>query len=273
MPAHFLVLTDFTPDADRALEYAAALAAPMQASIVLLHIRRESLLDPDTFTGKIRHMSEDEVAAALAERAATVQVPITVESTGEGIAAGVKSAIARHRSALIILGKPETEEIPDELVASTSLQLLRATQVPLLVVPVGTEAPSPPARITLAADGQPFRLSEPVVVSVQKLLQRLHPELTVTYVAEPEDSDDATLARASVLHSGLGTDLPHINTCGIRHRTPSRGILQAATETQADLVVVVARRRSFLGLLFNRSVSTQVILHSELPVLLLPASE
>ena len=273
MPAHFLVLTDFTPDADRALDYADALAIPMGASIVLLHIRRESLLDPDAFTGKIQHMSEGEVAAALAQRAATVQVPIVVESTVEGVAEGVKEAVARHHSALVILGKPDTEDTPDELVASTSLKLLRATQVPLLVVPVGTTATMPPARITLAADGQAFRLAEPVIVSVQKLLQRLQPELTVTHVAEPEDDDDSSIALATVLHSGLGTDLPTIKTCGVRHRTPSRGILQAGHETQADLLVLVARRRSFLGLLFNRSVSAQVILHSELPVLLLPATE
>ncbi|WBO85322.1 universal stress protein [Hymenobacter yonginensis] len=268
-----LVLTDFTPDADHALAYAAALAAPLGASLVLLHIRRESLLDPDAFTGKIRHMSEGEVAAALAERAATVRVPIVVETAVESVADGVEEAVSRHRAVLVILGKPNTDATPDELVASTSLTLLRATQVPLLVVPGQATAAVPPARLTLAADGQPFRLAPSIIASTQKLLQRVHPALTVTHVAEPEDSDDCRMALASVLHSGLGTDLPHIDTHGVRHLQPAGGILQAATETSADLLVVVARRRSFLGQIFNRSVSAQVVLHSTVPVLLLPATE
>ena len=269
----FLVLTDFTPEADQALAYAAALAAPLGGNIVLLHVRRESLLDPDVFNGKIRHMSEGEIAAALAERVATVQVPIVVEAPVENVAAGVQEAVARYRPALVVLGKPDTEATPDELVTSTSLTLLRAAQVSLLIVPGAAGMAPVPGRITLAADGQSFRLSEPVIVSVQKLLQRLHPALTVVHVAEPEDSDDCRLALASVLHSGLGTDLPHINTFGIRHREPAAGILQAATQTQADLLVVITRRRSFLGQLFHRSVSAQVVLHSAVPVLLLPATE
>lgn len=270
----YLVLTDFTPDADRALAYAAALAAPMGASLVLLHVRRESLLDPEAFTGRIRHMSEGEIAAALAQRAATVNVPVVVEMTVESIANGVEEAVARHQAVLVVLGKPATDAIPDELATSTSLTLLRDTQVPLLVVPAAAAATQQaPARITLAADGEAFRLSEPVIVSVQKLLQRLQPALAVAYVAEPGQSDDCRLALASVLHSGLGTDLPDIQTHGVRHHARAAGILQAAAETQADLLVLVTRRRSFLGELFHRSVSAQVVLHSALPVLLLPATE
>ena len=272
MPAPLLVLTDFTPDADQALAYADGLAAALGTSILLLHIRRESLLDPDAFTGTIRHLSEGEVAAALAKRAAAVRVPITVEAAVEGVSGGVKDALARHRASLIVLGKPNTETTPDELVSSTSLTLLRATSVPLLVVPAGAAA-EPPTRITLAADGQPFHLAEPVIVAIQKMLQRLQPTLTVTRVAEPEDNDDCTVALATVLHSGIGTGLPQIHKHHIRHSSPSKGILQAATETQADLLVLIARRRSFLGQLFNRSVSAQVILHSALPILLLPAGE
>jgi len=273
MPAPLLVLTDFTPNADHALAYADALAEGLSTSIVLLHIRRESLLDPEAFTGKIQRMSEGEVAAALAKRAASVRVPITVEAAVEGLSVGVNEAVTRHRAVLVILGKPNTEATPDELVSSTSLTLLRATPVPLLVVPAGTGAAVPPAHITLAADGQPFRLAEPVIVAIQKLLQRLHPALTVTHVVEPEDNDDCTVSLATVLHSGLGTNLPQIQTHRMRHSSPSQGILQAAIETKADLLLLIARRRSFFGQLFNRSVSAQVVLHSTLPVLLLPAHE
>lgn len=266
----FLVLTDFTAAADNALQYAAALAEPLGASLILLHIRRESLLDPDAFTDKIRHLTEGEVAAALAERTQQLTVPVTVESTADGITAAVSDAVHRHHPSLLVLGKPNTEETPDELVSSTSLTLLRATRTPLLVVPINSTAQAPPQRVTIAADTLTFSL-KPQTEAIRELLGQLHPTLTVEHVVEPEDRDDCTAAHNAVLKSGLIPESTQLKTHGVRHLRIAHGILQGATETHADLLLVIARRRSFLGQLFNRSVTAQVVLHGQLPVLLIPA--
>ncbi|UYZ64769.1 universal stress protein [Hymenobacter weizhouensis] len=271
MPAPFLVLADFTPAADNALAYAAALAATQGAPLVLLHIRRESLLDPDAFTGSIRHLSEGQVAAALAERTRTLPVPATVESAVDGIEAAVDDAVRRHAPALVVLGKPDTESTPDELVSSTTLKLLRATRTPLLVVPAGSTAASvPPRRITLAADNEPFDLKSQLQ-GMHELLNHLQPQLTVLHVAAPEDDDTCVPALQAVQASGLLNGLPAAQGHSVRHRRLPEGILQGAADTRADLLLLIARRRSFLGQLFNRSVTAQVILHGRLPILLLPA--
>ena len=52
---------------------------------------------------------------------------------------------------------------------------------------------------------------------------------------------------------------------------PAEGILTAARAADYDAVVLLARRRSVLGRLFHRSVTARVLLHSKLPVLVLPA--
>ena len=54
---------------------------------------------------------------------------------------------------------------------------------------------------------------------------------------------------------------------------PAEAILQAAQPADFDMVVLVARPHSFLGELFHHSVTAQVLLHSALPVLVLPAEE
>ncbi|QKG55273.1 universal stress protein [Hymenobacter sp. BRD128] len=43
-------------------------------------------------------------------------------------------------------------------------------------------------------------------------------------------------------------------------------------DTQADLVVVLARQRSYWGGLFHRSVTGQLLTHSPVPVLVLPVA-
>ncbi|GAB2778694.1 nucleotide-binding universal stress UspA family protein [Hymenobacter luteus] len=271
MAAPFLVLTDFTPAADHALRYAAALAAATEAALVVLHVRRETLLDPDAFNGSIRHLSEGEIAAALQQRVQPLGVSTTVESAVEGVEAAVTDAVRRHAPALVVLGKPNTDTTPDELVSTTSLKLLRATRTPLLVIPIGSEAAVPPHCVTIAADNSSFDLKEQSA-GAQAMLQKLQPHLTVAHVAEPEDSDTCQSALTAVTTSGLlaGNNF-RVHCHGTRHRRIPLGILQAAAETKADLLVLVARRRSFLGQLFNRSITAQVVLHGHLPMLLLPS--
>ena len=53
---------------------------------------------------------------------------------------------------------------------------------------------------------------------------------------------------------------------------PAAGVLRAVAEAQADLLILIARPRSFLGRLFHRSVTAQVLRGCPVPVLLVPAA-
>jgi nucleotide-binding universal stress UspA family protein len=75
----------------------------------------------------------------------------------------------------------------------------------------------------------------------------------------------------SVVRTGLTVDLPPVETHIIKHDSAVEGILRAAKPEMYDLLVLIARQRSFMSSLFHRSVTAQVLLRSELPVLVLPA--
>ncbi len=155
-----LVLTDFNPAAHRALMYANSLAGAIDAHLVLLHVRRDSLLDPALFTGQLSHRSQRAVDTALARAVRDLTVPVVTE-TGHGqIAAAVADALTHHPSALIVLGRPDEESIPDELITAAALDLLRADPHTMLIVPHEAPATNPPHRVLLAIDAEPFTLAE-----------------------------------------------------------------------------------------------------------------
>ena len=172
----------------------------------------------------------------------------------------------------MLLGRPATEETPDELVSTTALDILRTAPYPMLVVPHNVHATKPPRRILLAVDGEEFSLGQHAG-AMRHLLNVLHAELTVLHVAENADiEDNAAAALAMVQRTGLTTELTQpIQTRSLNASAPADGILQVARPADFDLVVLIARPRSFLGELFHHSVTAQVLLHSPLPVLVLPA--
>ncbi|MBH8567459.1 universal stress protein [Microvirga sp. STS02] len=270
MTASLLILTDFFQAANQALDYATNLARPLHARLVLLHVRRDSALDPEALTGNFSNLSKEAVALALSSVARGLPVPVVAEVGYGRVEVAVADAVARHHPALIVLGRPDHSDLPDELVQTTSLELLRHSPYPMLVVPhLMMTSSAPPRRVLMAVDGEPFSLGAHAG-TMQEIFTKLKAEVTVLNVsAGRHELDPAALE--SVRQTGLLLDLAPAHARTVTNANPVRGILQVAQPHDFDLLVVVARERSFLGKLFHRSVTAQLLLDSALPVLVLPA--
>ncbi|WP_216726546.1 universal stress protein [Hymenobacter siberiensis] len=269
MTASLLVLTDFFQAANRALDYATDLARPLHARLVLLNVRRDSVLDPERLTGDFSDLSKEAVALALSSVARGLPVPVVSEVGYGRVEVAVADAVARHHPSLIVLGRPDHSDLPDELVQTTSLELLRHAPYPMLVVPYLVSSTAPPRRVLMAVDGEPFNLGAHAG-TMQQLFKALEAEVTVLNVSAGHHEQDLA-ALESVRQTGLLVDLapPHART--VTSASAARGILQVAQPHDFDLLVVIARERSFLGKLFHNSVTAQLALDSALPILILPA--
>lgn len=274
MVPSLLILTDFFQAANRALDYATNLAGPLGARLVLLHVRRDSIIDPELFTGGLSNLDQRAVALALKSIASDLPVPVVAEVGHGRVAYAVADAVSRHHPTLVVLGRPDTEDTPDELVSSTALDILRTAPYPMLVVPHNVPTTTPPRRILLAVDAEEFSLGKHAG-AMRHLLDALQAELTVLHVGEDVDSTkNGAAALEIVQRTGLTADLAQpIRTLVVNAPAPAEGILQVATPQDFDLVVLIARPRSFLGELFHHSVTAQVLLHSTVPVLVMPAVE
>ncbi len=273
MTSTLLVLTDFFRAAERALDYATNLAEPLGARLVLLHVRRDSLLDPERFTGSLSNLNQEAIDLVMNRLAGNLAVPVVAEVGHGRVADAVADSAGRHHPLLIVLGRPDYSGTPDELVNTTALDILRTSPRPLLVVPHNVDSSSSiPRRVLLAADGGPFSLG-PYAGPARKVLAALHAELTVLHVAPAADAAASAAALESVVRTGLTVELPTpVLTISQLADDPAEGILQLAQPADYDLVVLIARPRSFLGKLFQRSVTARVLLHSAVPVLVLPAT-
>jgi nucleotide-binding universal stress UspA family protein len=274
MTPPLLILTDFFQAANRALDYAATLAWPLGTSLVLLHVHRDSLTDPELFTGKLSDPDSEALHLTLTSIMSKLPVPAVAEIGHGRVANAVADAVSRHYPSLVVLGHPDTESTPDELASTTALDLLRTVPYPMLVVPHNVHSTQPPRRVLLAVDGEAFTLGQHIG-AIQHLLDVLKAEVTVLHVAEHAGLTTATAeALAWVVTAGLTSELPaSVRTLSLIAPAPAEAILQAAQPADFDIVVLIARPRSFLGELFHRSVTAQVLLHSALPILVLPAEE
>jgi nucleotide-binding universal stress UspA family protein len=269
MNAPVAVLTDHIAPASRVVSYAAGLAKALAVRLRLLHVGSDS--KPTSFSDY--QPSYTQTYEALQQLARSQPVRTDVELARAPLPEAVRGVIDHCHPLLLVMGRTSVL-VPPEIIVSEAQELLRSAPCSLLVVPAMGWGKVPPRRIAIAADGEPFVVNWGLV-ALHNLLLMLPTELTVIHASLPQNANAflAQQALETVQTCGLASHYIPTNMVEVKAKLPADGILQAAQQVQADLIVVLVRQRSFGGPLFHRSVAALLLEQSPLPVLLVPVQE
>ena len=270
-----IVLANLSEAAEKAAQYAAVLGAPVSAHLTLLHCYH----DPVLMVPEMAVVTADQADRNYAESAAGLQAlahrlpgPAEVVLSVRPMADAVAEAVREHQPLLLAMGLSPEHDFLDELLRNQVLPLLRATHYPLLLVPAAAPGPLVPRRVVLALDVEPFDLNA-AGQRLAPLLAAWRAAYTVVHVTDGQEpvTPPRRLDLADVRARGVVPPDAPLRLHQELDATAADGILQAQADTQADLVVLIARPRSFLGRRFHHSVTVDVLRRSPVPVLLVPA--
>ena len=275
MSLTLVVFAGFYQAARHTVQYANTLAEALRGKLVLLHVNRASLFDPYETVPEHYHQEElarqIETAAGLYRLAEELSTRPTVEVATDLLPEIAQDQADRHRPALFVLSPPYQPHENAASVATGCADLLRGGHHPLLVVSAAAASEQPPRRILIAADRESFVLT-PASLALHPLFALPGVELTVAHVSDGEDDAGCGAALRAVQMSGLVKGLATPELRGYEHDNYAEGVMVAVEDTKADLVVVLARQRSYLGELFHRSVTAQLLERCPVPVLVLPVA-
>ncbi len=273
MALTLVVFTGFYAPARHTVRYADTLTQAVGGKLVLLHVTGAAAYDPYEGVGEsFRQAAHDRqvgTAEALEEQAHGLASHPTVEVATDLLPAVAQDVAARHHPALFVISQPDPVHPAAADVVTACAELLRAGSYPLLVVPFATPAEQPPRRILIAADREVFALA-PAAQPLRQLLLLPDAVVFVAHVSAVEDDEGCALALHAVQASGLVEGRPTPELRGYAYDSYEAGLLAAVQDTQAELVVVLARPRSYWGELFHHSVTAQLLQRCPVPVLVLP---
>lgn len=165
---------------------------------------------------------------------------------------------------LLVLARP-----PARHTAAVTQQLLRASTLPLLLVPSPAAGRLPPRRIALAAAGKPFVLEQSLRI-MHALLLTLPAQLIVLHAQLPHSIYSAADALHTVQACGLALRHLAIDGWDVPALAPAAGILAGVQQVAADLLVLPVWPRSRWDPAFASSVTARLLAQCPVPVLLLP---
>lgn len=288
--ANILFATDFSTCSNIALTYASALARRYGSRLHLAHVVPSQLLvmvppsayippappsDGMTQDEILKQAEQDLISLAGSPVLQGVRSEVVI---GEGEISGALSRMVEDRDIdLIVLGTHGAKGIGRLLVGSVAEHVLRTSTCPVMTAGPACKSPGDPLefrKIVFATDFSEG--SEQVIPHVVSLARKTGALLLILHVVKSDKvpfsyeramAEERDKKRLLEMMPGCGTDL----WCKplIVFGDPAQLIVETARITEADLILMGARRTVFAGAAthLNQGVAPKVLLEAPCPVL------
>lgn len=264
---NILVPTDFSENADKALDFALALANKFDATIHIIHTYHIT-----SHAGHLANVNrvikedrEKEMEAFLEETKASVSFDVKIQGRcrkGYPVEL-IENEAEKIAADLIVMGTLGASNIGKKIMGSTASKLIKNTNFPILAIPQNTHY-ADLMNIVVAIDAL-----------TMAVLNTLNPMINIA------QKSDLAINLVHVSNQQLHTDIDptiknYLTGLAVEHSYTKiqsddilEGILDFAHEKGNSVLCLVSRQRSWFENLFHNSVSQQIALKSDLPLLIL----
>jgi nucleotide-binding universal stress UspA family protein len=268
-----LVATDFSPIADNAVEYAAAIAKQFEAKLILFNAftlpvhASNTLISASGFQNLL-----DRNEARLKEKASLIasayNINVEHESKFSYIGDELKVLLDKYNPNLIVLGMaPRTLE--QDLMGNTTTSAIKKLHFPILAVPMGAQFAGM-KRVLFACDVLKG-LSVNVLSRIKRLALKLKSEIEVFFVDGKNKNlkaEGSGLLATDVINNGLSG----ITYCykNVQSDSVIKEIKREIIEFRAELLVMAPEEYGFWTSLVHRSKTRMMAAGLQIPLLSIP---
>jgi len=275
-----LVPTDFSPNAARAIDYAVQIAKLNQATIYVIHacdnldtLNMENVQLRREYNKKITDKAFDNLEMIRRSIEETEQVLVNIQLYSGPVNDTILLAAQEHNADLVIMGTLGISGIKEAIFGSKTAAVISNTTVPVLAIPLEYDW-SPPSKFLLAINH--FDEVSDILYPVFDLAKTFKAEVRLTVFTDEDNivsSNYLTDAREIKFaedklrkkYSNLVINAGHLTG---RHFEES--INEFIESNQIDLLAMMTHKRSFIGSIFNRSITRKMSYHSKVPILAIP---
>lgn len=268
-----LVATDYSENAHGALQYAGALAARLDAKIVLFNAYQlpvhaaNTLLTAAAVDGLIdaNRMRLEKIAKKTRETFGIEVSSLTKIAYLEEV---LNEVVEEENASLVVVGMHENNW-SDFVFGNTALSAIRASKKPVLVVP--ENAPQRAINKILFAFDETCIHARASFQQLREFAGKLNAAVEIFHVA-PISAQERTVAPFSLPKNKVETALQQIEH-SYKEKTADNvvaGIVQEIKDYRADLLAVVPGKPGFWKRILYQSTTRELALVSHIPLLVLP---
>lgn len=268
-----LVPTDFSANANNALEYAAEIAHLNEAVLVLLHVYTPAVSKSNIISAFITDEVEDAKKEIL-EKLNVVRKTLELEYAGitchtqVAIGETVTEIIAVSNQLpadLIIMGTLGASNLTRSLFGSNTASVVESSSCPVMCIPAGYTF-QVPKRILFATN---FSYDDVEGVSrLATLANVFKSEIMIGHVdtSPEEDETEETSMQKFIDEVKLASGYSDITHRIVNDHNVSMGLDLIIQESAVDMVALSTHKRNFFEKFYNPSLTKKISLYSDIPI-------
>lgn len=270
---NIIVPTDFSAVSVNAAYYAVEIAKHIQANIVLLHVLplpitvSEVPLPPDFYNISLEEANQS--LAALKEKLekhCNDKLCIICKVTTGGFMGEIEKLNHKQNTFAMVMGTSGTGASEAFFLGSFSLTAAKHLHHPLFVIPPECHFKGI-HKIGLACDMHNVSETVPFPV-IKDLFDHFNATLEILYVSKPdEEMYPQVLAETKFVQNNLAKLRPEIRITS--NEDIKKGLEDFVKTSGIDLLILLPKERNFVESIFHRSISKKMVLHPEVPVIIL----
>ncbi len=275
-----LVPTDFSPNANKALNFAAEIASCANAAIILVNV--STLVDTPfrekTFLEKKHDLPMDEAVKkeldmVCKEVSDTMHIKVSAQVYAGTVVSSVVSAAEDNEADMIIMGTLGDTGFKEKLLGSVTAAVIGKVNVPVLAVPLLSEW-NVPKNILLAINH--FDEKPQYARVAVELARMFYSKLTVAVFTDEDSAvpSDYMENTRGVLYYEQELESMHKDTRIEPARLYGHKFEDTIDEyiriNDVDMLVMFTHKRGLVGSIFNRSMTKKMSYHTNIPLLAIP---
>ena len=275
-----LLPTDFSPHAEKALEYAIGIARKTRASLCLLHVTESSdslLLDNVIPAEEIQEGMDATAAQKLTmlkeSISSTESIEVHTRIVHGKITESILVAVEELEADLIVMGTLGISGWRDVLLGSKTASLIGQSSVPIIAIPLEFEGGTP-SKILLAIHdaneaGEQLNL-------FYELAKTFHASITLTsftdssYVAPTEYHEEIAELRKAEAIVKEKTVYLQVDTKQLVGRRFIENVNEFVATNGFNLIAMTTHERSLLASIISPSLTKKMSYKTKVPLLAMP---
>lgn len=269
-----LVPCDFSPSSKSAYQYAVHLAEKSHGEVLVLHsIILPAMYDPVymgdaplAYNASFLAEMEENIKVkfeAMKQAAGNTKIPVHLKITQGNIVSALRQQHEQNQIDLVVMGTKGSSGLEEVFIGSNTEKAIRHSSVPVLAIRENN-AIKPVTNILFAST---LPLDQPDFMDKVKALQQffdatLHVLLINTPLNFRKNKDAKALFERFVAVYRLNNYVFHFQS----YKHEESGILEFASESNADLIVMATHARKGIGHFLNGSITEDVVNHINFPV-------
>lgn len=252
-----VVPTDFSKNANAAVDFAVTIANKMKLKLILVNAYELSmragmmmsitnLIEEDT--RKALDLTEERIRPNL-DAQLKIQTHVFRGTPSRTICELAK----REEAAFIIMGTKGEHDIPDHIFGSTSSNVIKTSEVPVIVVPEGADT----TKLEHLAYATDMQSSDGRVYDYLKEVGSLLDSTRISYVTVLKEDEKES----------ENTEVNDDRFVVVRSESVEKGLLDFVSERKVDILAMYRQSRGFWGSLFHYSVTEGMALRAKIPLL------